>query len=153
MPQDTLQLEKFLPYRLSVTSNLVSQAIANAYVTLFDLTIAEWRVIAVIAEGSGITQQEVCVLTRMDKVTVSRAAIALTERGLIDRTPNPRDGRSHILALSAEGAELYGNVAPKALELETRIFGALDPADIARLSAILEQVADAAEKLVSGAGG
>lgn len=152
MPQEKLQLEKFLPYRLSVTSNLVSQAIANAYVALFNLTVWEWRVIAVIAESSGITQQEIGLLTRMDKVTVSRAAIALATRGLVERTPNPRDGRSHILTLSPAGAELYGHVAPKALELEARIFGQLDPADLSRLSDILARVAEAAEKLTGDPG-
>ena len=45
----TIELERFLPYRLSVLSNIVSGAIAAAYRKPFDLTIPEWRVLAVLA--------------------------------------------------------------------------------------------------------
>ncbi|MGC7532760.1 MarR family winged helix-turn-helix transcriptional regulator, partial [Pandoraea pneumonica] len=77
----------FLPYRLSITSNLVSDRIAHAYESMFGLTIPEWRLVAVIAEVDAITQAEIGERTRMDKVTVSRAAIALVGRGLLERAP------------------------------------------------------------------
>ena len=75
-----LVLDRFLPYRLSVTSNLVSDRIARAYAALFGLTIPEWRLVAVIAEVEAITQAEIGERTRMDKVTVSRAAASLIAR-------------------------------------------------------------------------
>lgn len=144
MTAKTLRLDSFLPYRLSYTSNLVSDVIARSYEALFGLKIPEWRLIAVIAEGNGITQQEIGQRTRMDKVTVSRAAIALGERGLIARAPNPDDGRSHLLTLSAAGRELYDQVVPKALELEADIFGTLDAEELATFSALLGQITQSA---------
>ncbi|MGL4312535.1 MAG: MarR family winged helix-turn-helix transcriptional regulator, partial [Sphingomonas sp.] len=112
-----LQLDQFLPYRLSIASNRASAAVATAYQALFGLKIPEWRLIAVIAEGEGLTQQALGARTQMDKVTVSRAAIALVERGLVERRANPADQRSHLLTLSRAGRALYDDVAPKALEL------------------------------------
>ena len=135
-----LSLETFLPYRLSIVSNLVSDLIATAYEQLFALRIPEWRMIAVIAETEGITQQALCAQTRMDKVTVSRAAIALIGRGLIERRPHPADKRSHLLHLSMTGHTLYAQVAPKALEIETCIFGAFEQTDRAQLHAILDRI-------------
>ncbi len=140
MPDATLQLDEFLPYRLSFTSNLVSDTVASAYISLFDLRIPEWRIIAVAAEHDGISQQAIGIKTRMDKVTVSRAAIALTTRGLLDRKPNPEDRRSHLLVLSDTGRALYADVAPKALDLERRIFASIDPAEIARFVATLRKI-------------
>jgi DNA-binding MarR family transcriptional regulator len=125
MSPPILRLDAFLPYRLSVTSNTVSDVIAASYQALFGLKVPEWRLLAVIAESKGITQQEIGQRTQMDKVTVSRAAIALGARGLIARMPNPADGRSHLLALSAAGATLYASVVPQALALEAQIFSAL----------------------------
>ena len=139
-----LKLDLFLPYRLSVVSNRVSAAIATAYDRLFGLKIPEWRLIAVIAEGPGITQQALGVATRMDKVTVSRAAQALVERGLVSRAPNEGDKRSHLLALTATGRSLYDQVAPKALELEARILEQLDASERAALSAMLDRIEAAA---------
>ena len=138
MPE--LKLDHFLPYRLSIASNRVSAAIASTYQALFGLKIPEWRLIAVIAEGAGATQQALGVATRMDKVTVSRAAATLVERGLIERRPNPGDQRSHLLVLTATGRALYEDVAPKALELEAQVFAGFSAKEIATFAAMLERI-------------
>ena len=139
-----LQLDRFLPYRLSITSNLVSDRIARAYEALFGLTIPEWRVIAVIAEASGITQAEIGERTLMDKVTVSRAAIALVGRGLLTRTPNATDRRSHLLSLTANGDALYASIAPKALEMEARLFSRFSQDELRSFTAMLRRIDAAA---------
>src|SRR6478735_8865586 len=95
-----LVLDDFIPYRLSVTSNLVSDTIARTYESLYGLSIPQWRLITVLAENPGVTQQAIGLRTRMDKVTVSRAAIALVERGLLGRSANVDDRRSHLLELT-----------------------------------------------------
>ncbi|UIJ44116.1 MarR family transcriptional regulator [Sphingomonas cannabina] len=145
-----LRLHSFLPYRLSIASNRVSDAIAETYRSLFGLRIPEWRLVAVIAESEGLTQQALGRATRMDKVTVSRAAAALAERGLVARTPNPDDQRSHLLALTAAGRELYAEVAPKALEMEARIFGTFSVEEIAALNAMLDRLESAVDELEGG---
>lgn len=141
---EPLVLSRFLPYRLSVASNRVSLAIATAYQALFGLSIAQWRLIAVIAEGQALTQQALCVATRMDKVSVSRAAAALGARGLVARAANPDDQRSHLLSLTREGRALYDAVAPKAIELETRIFGGFSAEELARFAEMLGRIESAA---------
>jgi len=140
MEPKRLSLDDFIPYRLSITSNLVSDSIARAYESLFGLTIPEWRLVAVIAETGGITQQAIGAKTLMDKVTVSRAAIALVGRGLLARRDNPEDRRSHLLELTDAGRDLYAVVAPKALDLESRIFDAFDPQEVAQFVAMLRRI-------------
>jgi DNA-binding MarR family transcriptional regulator len=124
-----LRLRDFLPYRLSLAANLTSEVIASAYQALFGLRIPEWRVIAVLAEEGGLTQQGVGGATRMDKVAVSRATAALVERRLVVRRDHPGDRRSQQLFLTEAGRRLYAEVAPKALELEGELAGALAPAE------------------------
>lgn len=143
----TLRLNAFLPYRLSIASNRVSSAVATAYQALFGLKIPEWRLIAVIAEGGGMTQQALGMATQMDKVTVSRAAAALVDRGLVARAPNPDDQRSHLLSLTREGSTLYETVIPKALALEAEIFAGFSRAELAQFSAMLGRIEAAAAKL------
>jgi DNA-binding MarR family transcriptional regulator len=140
MADARLVLDDFIPYRLSVTSNLVSDSIARAYESLFGLTIPEWRLVAVVAETGGITQQAIGAKTLMDKVTVSRAAIALVDRGLLARRANAEDRRSHLLELTDAGRDLYAAVAPKALDLERRIFSAFEPAEVARFMDMLRRI-------------
>src|SRR3546814_19077112 len=68
-----LDLERFLPYRLSVLSNRVSQTIADFYVERFGLAVTEWRVIAVLGRFAGLSANGVGVRPAMAKVAVSRA--------------------------------------------------------------------------------
>ncbi|ATE66952.1 MarR family winged helix-turn-helix transcriptional regulator [Rhizorhabdus dicambivorans] len=135
-----LTLDQFIPYRLSVTTNVVSDVIASAYEALFGLSIPEWRVIAVVAERDGVTQQGICTATRMDKVTVSRATIALVNRGLVIRAPNRADRRSRLLALTKAGRALYAEIAPKALEYEQRIFASFPPEELDRFIEMLRAI-------------
>jgi DNA-binding MarR family transcriptional regulator len=133
-----------MPYRLSYSANLVSEAIAQQYRVIFNLTVPEWRVVAHVAEQSGITQQAIGLRTRMDKVTVSRATLALTARGLLLRNENPVDRRSRLLSLTAAGRRLYAAIAPKALELERAVFGQFSAAELAALRGFLQRIDRAA---------
>lgn len=142
-----LKLDLFLPYRLSVVSNRVSEVIARAYRDAFGLSIPEWRTIAITAESEGLTQQQVAARACMDKVTVSRAAIALTRRGLIARSHGD-DKRARVLKLTPEGEHLYAQVAPRALALEREIFGDFSAEELSLLSNALDRI-DAASVLSS----
>ena len=140
MSDAVLVLDDFLPFRLSYTSNLVSDTIARAYEVLFGLSIPEWRVVAVVAETGGITQRAIGRKTRMDKVTVSRAAISLVGRGLMARQPHSGDRRSHMLVLTDQGRALHGAIAPKALDLEARIFARLGEEETRRFVDTLRRI-------------
>ena len=54
-----LQLEHFLPYRLSILSNTISQAIADDYQSRYDISMTEWRVKAVLARFKEIGRAHV----------------------------------------------------------------------------------------------
>lgn len=142
-----LELERFLPYRLSVVTNRISQAIARTYARRFRLTVAEWRAMAVIGRFGAMPASAVCGKTQMDKVRVSRAVARLVGAGRLDRRPDPRDGRRTLLALTPEGQRIYDEIGPLALKVEARLLarlGAGDRAAILRLLARLEAAADAA---------
>lgn len=135
-----LRLDAFIPYRLSFTAALLSDAIAQSYEDLFGIGIAQWRVIAWVAERGSITQQQICAMSRMDKVTVSRAAIALTGRGVLRRLPNAEDRRSHLLALTEEGERLHAAIAPKALELESGVFSHFSAEEVEAFVGMLRRI-------------
>lgn len=140
MTAPLLRLDSFLPYRLSVVSNLVSERIADAYRALFGLSVPEWRVIAVLAEADGLSQAAIGERTRMDKVSVSRAARALEGRGLVARPANMADGRARVLSLTAAGGALYALVAPRAKAMEAEILAGLDEGEVAMLARLLTRI-------------
>jgi DNA-binding MarR family transcriptional regulator len=135
-----LTLAEFLPYQLSITSNAVSDLIARAYRGRFALKIPEWRLMAVLGELPSATQRELVAATAMDKVTVNRASKALEDRGLIGRAPNAADGRSHHLALTATGRELYEQIVPLALSVEAELEKILGSGEAKALEHMLAQL-------------
>jgi DNA-binding MarR family transcriptional regulator len=107
----TIDLERFLPYRLSVLTNLVSGTIADAYRRRFGLSIPEWRVLAVLARHPGLSAADVAERTRMDAVAVSRAVARLVAAGRLRRGLARDDRRRSVLAVSAAGKAVYRAVA------------------------------------------
>jgi DNA-binding MarR family transcriptional regulator len=144
MANDKLVLDRFIPYRLSVASNAVSGLISESYRKRFGLKIPEWRIIAILAEQGQVTPQALAVTTRMDKITVSRAATAMIDRGLIHALDNPGDGRSHFLALTADGEALYHEIVPTALAVETALLASLSADERTTLDALLRRIEAAA---------
>ena len=139
-PDQKLTLAEFLPYQLSITSNAVSDLIARAYRGRFALKVPEWRLMAVLGERASATQRQLCEATAMDKVTVNRASKALEERRLIGRAPNVADGRSHHLALTATGRELYEQIVPMALSVEAELEKILGVDEAKNLEAMLTKL-------------
>jgi DNA-binding MarR family transcriptional regulator len=135
-----LALERFLPYRLSVLTNLVSSAIAGAYAERFGLTIAEWRVMAVLGRDPGLSAAEVGDRTAMDKVAVSRAVARLTRARRVARKVARVDRRRCVLELTAAGRAVYGEIVPWALAYERRLLEALSPAEANRLDVMLAKL-------------
>lgn len=136
----TLALENFLPYRLSILSNTVSGTIASAYHERFDLTIPEWRVMAVIARTPGMSAAQVSEKTLMDKVAVSRAVARLLKSGRITREFADQDRRRSILHLSDEGRAVYDQVAPLAIRMEADLLEGFSEEEIETLNTLLERM-------------
>lgn len=141
---DLLDLDHFLPYRLSVLSNRISQDIAALYAERFDLGITEWRVIAVLGRFPGLSASEVAERTAMDKVAVSRAVSALLTAKRVQRRIDKTDRRRAVLRLSAAGEKIYREVAPLARQLQAALLDRFTSAEVAQLDALLAKL-DAAE--------
>ena len=136
----TLDLEHFLPYRLSVLSNRVSQTIAGAYARRFGIGVTEWRVIAVVGRYPGLSANAVAARTAMDKVAVSRAVARLLARALLQREMHGDDRRRSVLQLSEDGYRIYDEVVPLALDCERRLLEQLSEEERATLHALIDRL-------------
>ena len=137
----SFDLDAFLPYRLSVTSNLVSRLFARRYAEEFGLTIAEWRVMAVVGADGTASASDVRARTGMDKAKVSRAVAALLARRLLRRVAHRGDQRVEPLALSAAGCRVFDAIVPRARALEAELTAGLAPEEAAALQAALRHIA------------
>ena len=148
-PEEALSLADYVPYRLVTAAAAVSRLIARAYEDRFGLTIPQWRLMSVLAEGA-LTPNAAVARTAMDKVRVSRAAQDLVERRLVNRTAVVADRRSHRLELTVAGRRLFAEIAPMALAYEAALLSGLAPSEVAILKRLLSRLEAAATQLAGG---
>lgn len=146
-----LDLEHFLPYRLSVLSNRISQTIADTYAARFGIGIPEWRAIAVLGRHPGLSANGVAERTAMDKVTMSRTLARLMERGLIQRDTHGEDRRRSVLELSAAGYSIFDEVVPLALARERALLAHFSDDDKQQLDALLTKLSQGLQDLIQPA--
>lgn len=139
-PHTQLDLDRFLPYRLSVLSNRISSSVAEIYSEHFQLTITEWRVMAILGRYPDLSANEVAQRSAMDKVAVSRAVARLIEAGRLTREMHDDDRRRSVLRLSDEGMRIYEQIAPLALAFERQLLGDMTPEERALLFRVLDRL-------------
>ncbi len=144
-----LDLDRFIPYRLSVLSNTVSDAIERLYGERFGLTIPMWRVLAVLGMDQPLSASQVGARTRMDKVRVSRAVQRLLGASLIARVTDSSDRRRADLHMTKAGETIYAKVAPLARQTETALLAPLNEDELNALDRMLERLQVVADDLAA----
>jgi len=119
-----LVLERFAPYRIVALGHAMSGSLSKTYAGE-NLTVPEWRVLAVIAQAEAVAARDVVKRTPMDKMTVSRAVASLERKGFVARAVSKSDRRVNALSLSKPGRALFDRVAKLALDYEDELLAAL----------------------------
>lgn len=135
-----LELENFLPYRLSILAQLVSDSLHDLYAEPFGLTVPQWRVMAALGRFAPLTASDVGQRIVMDKVAVSRAVAGLMKRGLVERATDRKDRRRASLRLSAHGRAMHGRIVPLALAYEERLYEGLDAEERRSFDALTDRL-------------
>lgn len=142
-----LALESFLPYRLNLVSETVSQAFASLYETQFGIARPEWRVIALLGQYGQLTAKTIGERSAMHKTKVSRAVASLEKRKLVVRTPNPDDMRESFVELAPEGQAIYEAIVPQALAFTKALHESLSAAQRDVLDDMLERIMERVKTL------
>ena len=144
------ELEQFFPYRLSLLSNTVSQGIAQIYQKNHQLSIPEWRIMAVLGRYPDLTASQLCERTVMDKVTVSRAVNSLLEKQYVQRIIDSTDRRKRPLRVTAKkGKALLDEVIPFALLYEEGLKNCLSADEWPQLNSLINKLFETATSLNS----
>ncbi len=134
------RLEDFIPYKLSVVANRVSQSVGRLFETQFNIQIPEWRILMALYAYGDLVFNEVVDRTSMDKARVSRAQRRLVDLGMISTADDPTDGRKLILSLTRKGLKMCAEILPAAAERETWFLAVLDTHEHKALDVILDKL-------------
>lgn len=121
MPQG-FDLSSFLPYRLAVLAERVSRRLAAGYGESHGLGVAEWRVLAHLAQAATcVSVRDIHARAGLEKPRVSRAVARLEREGLVAKAAGAGDGRLVAITLTPAGARVLAEILPPALAFEARL--------------------------------
>jgi DNA-binding MarR family transcriptional regulator len=122
-----------------VTTSFATMAALNRIAAEHDLSLTQLRVLAILRDRR-VKITELADYLGLDKSTISGLVDRAEKRGLLQRAPNPLDGRSVEVFLSPAGAELAGNGAVQIARSLSPMTSALSRADTLRLTTLLERM-------------
>ncbi|HEY0183536.1 MAG TPA: MarR family winged helix-turn-helix transcriptional regulator [Rhodopila sp.] len=143
------RLEDFLPFRLSVAAESVSNVMMRHHLAPSGLAMPEWRLLAAIGRYNVLSPTAAGERTAMDKVKVSRAAASLVARGLLRQTPDPNDGRGRLLRLTRKGSSMFAEVGPTAMNIEAALAPGLTRSEWNALHRALAKLTEHAQSLLA----
>src|SRR4051794_6178673 len=73
---------------------------------LGDISVAQISALVSLDTAGALTPRELAEVERVQPPTMTRIVAKLEERGLVQRTPHPTDGRQVVLAPSVAGRDL-----------------------------------------------
>ncbi len=135
-----LELEHFLPYVINRLAGRISDGLSRVYAEEYGLSIAEWRVIANLAQSRPLNASAIIERTHMEKSRVSRAVRRLMARGLISGQRQIADNRAVDLTLTDSGRALYRSLVPRALDWERDMLSSLSAAEYRDLMHLLSRL-------------
>ncbi|MCR1783904.1 MarR family transcriptional regulator [Nocardioides carbamazepini] len=82
-----------------------------------ELMPSSYLMLGYVRDHGPLRASAMCAVFGIDKGAVSRQVQHLIDLGLVDRSPDPEDGRATLLSVSQEGAERLAAVAAERREL------------------------------------
>lgn len=122
-----------------VRTSFVTMAVLNRVGAEHDLSLTQLRVLAILRDRR-VKMSELADYLGLDKSTISGLVDRAEKRGLLQRIPNPMDGRGVDVTLSTQGRELAERGASQIARSLSPMTSTLTRAEAHRLTALLERM-------------
>ena len=126
-----LDFSEYLPYLINRVGWLLVVDFGQNTLARHRLSIAMWRILAVLANDDGQRQIDLAARTSIDVSTLSRVVTRLVRMGLVTRTRSATNNREVIVRVSPKGAAMLARVIPHAIALERIAIDGVPAKDLA----------------------
>lgn len=149
LPDQSLALERWTPFRLFTIAARVADTLGAYYGPRYGLNRAAWRVLAVAADRPGANAGEIARAAALDPFAVSRAIRQLVATGLVERQAAPTDRRQATVAVTPAGRAVIGDLSAVALRIEAELTGGLTVQETVHLDRILGMLEEASLRIAA----
>ena len=135
-----LDLGDYLPYLANRVGNIIADQFGATALSPHGLSIAMWRVMAVLAANGSQRQIDLADLTSIDSSTLSRMVTRLVRMRLLTRTRSTKSNREVAVELSAKGKALVAELIPIARDYEAIAIAGLSREELDVLKSCLHRI-------------
>lgn len=135
-----IDLGDYLPYLVNRVGSILAEQFGAETLAPHGLSIALWRVLAVLAANGRQRQIDLADLTSIDASTLSRIVTRLVAIGLVTRARSARSNREVVVALSAKGGALVASLIPPARQIDGDASAGISPEDLAVVKRCLRRM-------------
>lgn len=133
-------IEDVISFRLNLLVSIGERAGHQWSERLFNLSLNEWRLLALVKARAPSRAGSIADLLLMDKSQTSRVIKSLLGKKLIRNRPDPTDGRAIVLEPTEAGSELHDRVFKEVLKSNERVLSPLTQDEVATLDSILDKL-------------
>jgi DNA-binding MarR family transcriptional regulator len=112
----------------------------TAHLAKYNLTLAQFDVLAQLSANEGITQQQLADILLVTKGNVCGLVDRMSDQGWIERRADPEDRRSNLLYMTVKGKALADQVVPTHSAMLSEMMNVLSQDDQRQLYAMLRQL-------------
>ena len=143
MSAASLARQASVGYQVNHLARLLAQALRERIEPL-GVVPGQFAQLFALYEQDGLTQAELCARIRIEQPTMANTLTRMQRDGLIDRVPDPADGRRALVMLTPASRQLQDQLIGAARDVNTMATRGLDPAEI---NALLTALATAIDNL------
>lgn len=154
LPADPV-LERDAEALYDAVSELVRayQSLDRDRICCHDISLSQCYALEGLVRRGGLTLNELASHLYLDKSTASRVVDALERKGLVERSPHPRDGRAVLLVATGTGQTLYRTIRKGLLDQEQELLAGFDPEIRQAMAKLIARLARAMSARVDAGGG
>ena len=127
-------------YRLLKLSNLIGRPFFAHFSDRYDLTMNDLRVLMTLGPMGEAASHELCQITGMHPMNVSRSVARMRRQGRIAERSDPTNRRRKILTPTDAGQDLYERLVPHVKVIAEFLFDTLSAEEAEALSRLVDKL-------------
>ena len=143
-PPDSKITKSDIPgFILERTAKRMKQACAQALrKAKVDMTVDQWVILQELDKEDGLNQNELAERSFKHAPTVTRIVDTLTEKGLLERQPDPNDRRRYNIRLTSTGQLEIKRILPIIKDFREQCWEGMSEEDLKKMMNLLNQIFD-----------
>jgi DNA-binding MarR family transcriptional regulator len=137
----SLARDASLGYQVNHLARSLEQALRERIAPL-GVVPGQFAQLLALYEQDGLTQAELCARVQIEQPTMSSTLARMQRDGLVERVPDPADGRRSLVMLTARARRVQDQLLDAARTVNATATRGLDDGQVAALLAALALVID-----------